>query len=378
MDDSRKIAIFIPSLRGGGAERAMVALANGFAQRGYKVDLVLADANGVFRKEVSQAVRIVDLDAGRMLSSILKLAAYLRSSRPEVLLSAMTHVNLAAIWARRIAKTKTRLVLSERSTLSQALKGLGTRRLTAWLMPTLVRLSYPAADAVISVSRGVEEDLLRHVPLPPESLHVVYNPVVDESLDQRANEPVDHVWFEGGAPPVIIAVGRLTEAKNFPLLVRAFARVRENRQCRLMILGEGPLRPALEALINELGLERDASLRGFVDNPLPYMRQAGVFVLSSSWEGLPAVLIQAMACGSRVVSTDCPSGPREILEDGRWGALVPVGDEAALARAIELGLDDGALPDGRERARFFSEARSVSAYLEILLPREHAIDRRGM
>src|SRR5690606_16901204 len=139
------------SLRGGGAERAMVALANGFAQRGYSVDLVLADANGVFRKEVSEAVRIVDLEAGRMLSSIFRLAAYLRSNRPAVLLSAMTHVNLAAIWARCIAKTRTRLVLSERNTLSQSLKGLGGRRLTAWLMPMLVRLSYPAADAVISV-----------------------------------------------------------------------------------------------------------------------------------------------------------------------------------------------------------------------------------
>lgn len=367
--ESTEIGIFIPSLRGGGAERAMVALANGFACRGFRVDLVLADARGVFRDEVSEAVRIVDLGSGRMSSSVFKLAAYLRRERPKVLLSAMTHVNLTAIWARSIAFVDTRLVISERSTFSQALKGLGTRRFSAWLMPKLVRLGYPWADAVVSVSRGVQEDLLRHVALPYELTHVVYNPVVDDALSQRAAEPIAHPWFSPGAPPVILAVGRLTEAKNFPLMIRTFARVRAERECRLMILGEGSLRLPLESLVKDLGLEQCVALPGFVDNPLPFMRQAAVFVLSSSWEGLPAVLIQAMACGCRVVSTDCPSGPREILEDGRWGTLVPVGDEAALAEAIMRSLDDASPPLVSERASFFSDANSVAAYLQILLPK---------
>lgn len=371
MCKSLTIAIFIPSLRGGGAERAMVGLANGFARYGYKVDLVLADANGIFKKEISDAVRVVNLDSKRMAASVFRLARYLRNNRPEVLLSAMTHVNLTAIWARYIARVSTRLVISERSTFSQALKGLGGRRVMTWLMPQLVRYFYPSADAVVSVSMGVQEDLLHHVSLPSTMTHVVCNPVVDDGFLQRAAEPIAHPWFAVGTSAVVLAAGRLTEAKNFPLLLKAFALVRRKRPCRLMILGEGPLRHALETQVSDLGLGTDVLLPGFVDNPLPYMRQASVFVLSSSWEGLPAVLIQAMACGCRVVSTDCPSGPREILEEGRWGELVPVGDELALAEAIERCIDNDSPPDVRERAGFFNEAQSVEAYLKILLPSEN-------
>lgn len=373
MGKSLTIAIFIPSLRGGGAERAMVALANGFVRRGYMVDLVIADEQGVFRKEVSESVRIVNLGSKRMMASVFRLAAYLQRSKPDALLSAMTHVNLTAIWARYFARVSTRLVISERSTFSQALKGLGGRRVMTWLMPQLVRFFYPSADAVVSVSIGVQEDLLHHVSLPSSVSHVVYNPVVDDGLLQRAEEPIEHPWFTVGNLPVVLAVGRLTEAKNFPLLLKAFAHVRKNRPCRLMILGEGPLRHALETQVRDLGLGTDALLPGFVDNPLPYMRQASVFVLSSSWEGLPAVLIQAMACGCRVVSTDCPSGPREILEDGRWGELVPVGNEEALAKAMERGLDNRSPPNVRERASFFSEFQSVVAYQKVLFPSERFV-----
>lgn len=371
MSKSQTIAIFIPTLRGGGAERAMVGLANGFARYGYQVDLVLADANGAFKKEVSGSVRIVNLDSKRMTASIFKLASYLRHSRPDVLLSAMTHVNLTAIWARYFARVSTRLVISERSTFSHALKGLRGRRVMQWLMPQLLRFFYPSADAVVSVSMGVQDDLLHHVSLPSSMTHVVYNPVVDDGFLQRAADPIEHTWFAVGTPPVVLAAGRLTEAKNFPLLLKAFAHVRRKRPCRLMILGEGPLRHALEAQVSDLRLGSDVLLPGFVDNPLPYMRQANVFVLSSLWEGLPAVLIQAMACGCRVVSTDCPSGPREILEDGRWGELVPVDDELALAEAIERCIDNDSPPDVRERAGFFNEAQSVDAYLKILLPSEN-------
>jgi len=368
MAPSGRIAIFIPSLRGGGAERAMVALANGFARRGYAVDLVLAAASGVFVKEVSTSVRVIDLGSGRMLASLFRLAVYLKRTSPDVLLSAMTHVNLTALWARRLARVNTRLVLSERSTLTQALKGLEARPLAAWLIPRLVGLSYPAADAVVSVSSGVQLDLLRYVHLSPEQTQVVYNPVVDDGLTRRAQEAIDHPWFVPGAPPVILGVGRLTEAKNFPLLIRAFNRLRGGRECRLMILGEGPLRRTLESMVSASDYGADISMPGFVDNPLPFMRLASVFALSSSWEGLPGVLIQAMACGTAVVSTDCPSGPQEILEGGRWGRLVPVDDEAALSRALADCLDDSTPPDVTERARFFSEASSVDAYLDILLP----------
>jgi glycosyltransferase involved in cell wall biosynthesis len=368
MAHTERIAIFIPSLRGGGAERAMVALANGFARRGLAVDLVLATAEGVFAKEVSGSVRIIDLASGRMADSLFRLAGYLKRESPDVLLSAMTHVNLTAVWAKRLARVQTRLVLSERSTLTHALKGLEARPLAAWLIPRLVRFSYPAADAVVSVSLGVQDDLRRYVCLSREQAHVIYNPVVDDGLVHRALEALDHPWFAPGAPPVILGAGRLTEAKNFPLLIRAFNRLRAERECRLMILGEGPLRSSLESMVAASDHAADISMPGFVENPLPFMTRSRVFALSSSWEGLPGVLIQAMACGTPVVSTDCPSGPQEILEGGRWGRLVPVDDEVALSDALGECLDDVRPPAVADRALFFSEANSVGAYLNLLLP----------
>ena len=362
----QRIAILIPSLRGGGAERAMVSLANGIVGQGYTVDLVLAEAVGVFEKEVSDKVRIVDLGSHRMLASIPKLVAYLHKTKPDALLSAMSHVNLMAIWAHRLAGAKSRIVISERSTFTQAMNGLKGRGTAAWLIPKLVRISYPMADAVVSVSEGVHNDLLQHVQLRPEHAHVIYNPIVDESLSDRASEPLEHPWFQPGEPSVILAVGRLTEAKNYPLLIKAFARLQTQRSCRLLIIGEGPLRNSLQALVQELGLADHVSMPGFAENPFPFMRLASVFVLSSSWEGLPGALIQAMACGCRVVSTNCPSGPAEILENGKWGALVPVDDEAALAAAILDSLNDPHPPDVRLRAQFFSVDHAVQAYLDCL------------
>jgi glycosyltransferase involved in cell wall biosynthesis len=169
-----------------------------------------------------------------------------------------------------------------------------------------------------------------------------------------------------GAPPVILAVGRLTLQKDFPTLIRAFARLRARRSARLVILGEGELRDELEALVAELGLTADVALPGFVDNPFSWMRGSALFVLSSAWEGFGNVLVEAMACGTPVVSTDCPSGPAEILENGKWGRLAAVGDAEALARAIAEALDDPNPPDVRARAAFFSVERSVDAYLAIL------------
>jgi len=201
-------------------------------------------------------------------------------------------------------------------------------------MPFLMRLFYPWADKVVAVSKGVADDLVRITRLPKDKIQVIYNPVVTSEFFIKAEEPLDHPWFKPGEPPVILGVGRLTEAKDFPTLIRAFTLVRKERPARLMILGEGEDRPKLDALVKELGLEKDVALPGFVENPYKYMKRAAVFVLSSKWEGLPTVLIEAMALGTPVVSTACPSGPSEILEGGKWGRLVPVGDVEALAKAI--------------------------------------------
>jgi glycosyltransferase involved in cell wall biosynthesis len=299
------------------------------------------------------------------------LVRYLREERPAVLFSADTYLNLVALWARRLAGVSVRTVISEHIHLSSHLRDGAKRRTWRWrFIVPLLRRMYPEADRIIAVSRGVADDLRTLVGLPPELVTTVYNPVVDSELAKKAEAPIDHAWFVPGAPPVIIAVGRLTEQKDFPTLLQAFAQVRAQRQARLLLLGEGEMRRKLEALARELGVDQDVSLSGFTNNLFAYMARAAVFVLSSTYEGLGIVLIEALACGCPVVSTDCPSGPAEILENGQYGRLVPVGDSAAMAQAIISTLD--ALPDrGRlqERASYFSVDRAMEQYLDVLFAR---------
>jgi glycosyltransferase involved in cell wall biosynthesis len=198
-----------------------------------------------------------------------------------------------------------------------------------------------------------------------EKIKVIYNPVITPELFAKAEEPLDHPWFRPGEPPVVLGVGRLTQAKDFPTLIRAFALVRKERPARLMILGEGEERPKLEALVRELGLEEDVALPGFVGNPYKYIARAGVFVLSSAWEGLPTTLVEALALGTPVVSTNCKSGPEEILEEGRWGRLVPVGNIEELAKAIGESLSMPRLLNGGALDRFRVDI-VVDRYLEVM------------
>lgn len=359
-----RIAIYVPSLRGGGAERVMTILANSFAARGLAVDLVLAKAKGPYLKDVSDAVRVVDLGASRVLFSLPGLARYLRRERPRAMLSALSHANVVAVWAKQLARISTRLVLSERNTLSISTSGARERR--ARLLPWLMRRAYPKADGVVAVSGGVADDLVATIGLSRQDVMVVYNPVVTEALIRQSHERVAHPWFELGEPPVILAVGRLTAQKDYPTLIRAFARLRVQRTVRLIILGEGELRGMLETQVAELGLAGDVILPGFMDNPFSWMRRSALFVLSSAWEGLPGTLIQAMACAVPVVSTGCPSGPLEILENGRWGRLVPVGDAEALAIAMAATLDETEHPDVAARAADFEVDQAVNGYLTAL------------
>ena len=358
----QRIALFLPSLRGGGAERVMVNLARGFAERGLAVDFVLAKAEGPYLSQLPPGVRVVDLRASRVAVSLPGLVRYLRQERPQAMLSALSHANVLAIWARSLARVSTRLVVSEHSTLSEATENATTLRARA--MPLLVRLSYPQADAVVVVSHGAADDLIRLTGLPAEKVNVIYNPVVTPELFAKAHEPLNHPWFQLGEPPVILGVGRLTAQKDFRTLIRALVLVRKERPARLMILGEGEDRPKLEALVRELGLEQDVTLPGFVENPYKYMKRAAVFVLSSRWEGLPTVLIEALALGRPVVATDCPSGPREILEGGKWGKLVPPGDPEELAKGILTALQESASTSVRLEP--FTLEHAAAQYLALL------------
>jgi len=359
------LALYLPSLRGGGAERVMVNLARGFSEQGLKVDLVLAKAEGPYLSQVPSRVRVVDLKASRVLTSLPGLVRYLKRERPAALLSALDHANIVAIWARKIAGIPCRLVVSTHNTLSKVIENASNAR--SRVMPLFIRWFYPWADAVVAVSQGVADDLVKTTWLPRELITVIYNPIVTPELLEKAKETIDHPWFKPGQPPVILSAGRLTKQKDFPTLIRAFALVRAKHPARLMILGEGEERSKLEALVRELGLENDVSMPGFVENPYAYMARAAVFVLSSAWEGFGNVLVEAMAVGTPVVSTDCPSGPAEILEGGEYGYLVPLGDINAMARAILSIIKEKKIDTGfQQHALKFTVDKIVECYLEVL------------
>jgi glycosyltransferase involved in cell wall biosynthesis len=358
------IAFFLPSLRGGGAERVILNLAQGITERGFPVDLVLAAAEGAFIDQLPTSVRLVDLHAPRVLRSLGPLAGYLRRERPRVLISSMNYANLIALWAARLARQATPVVVTVHTTLSES--GRQQRRLSARIWPHLLRTFYPWAASVVAVSRGAADDLARASGLPRDRMEVVYNPVITPAGLAAASQAPDHPWFAAGQPPVILGVGRLTRQKDFPTLIRAFAEVRRRRAGRLIILGEGEDRPGLTALAAELGVADDVALPGFRDDAMACMAASGLFVLSSAWEGLPTVLIEALAAGTRVVSTDCPSGPREILQDGRLGALVPVGDAAALAEAMLDALERPAATLPPDALTPFTRDAAVDHYLRLI------------
>ena len=358
-----RLAVFLPSLEGGGAERVTMNLVREAARRNVDVDLVLSRAVGPYLADVPDSVNIVDLGASRVLASVPALRKYLRKARPEAMLTAISHANVVGLWARRLAGVPTRLVVAEHDTLSHVTRQAARRR--ARVMPYLIGKSYPKADGIIAVSSGVADDLAEATGIPRESIDVIYNPVITPEVAAASKAMPDHPWLAPGEPPVVMGIGRLTPKKDFVTLLRAFADVRRDVEARLMILGEGPDRAELEDLVRTLELEADVALPGFVGNPYAYLARASLFVLSSRWEGLPTVLIEAMYCGAPVVSTDCPSGPHEILNAGDYGRLVEVGDLAALAGAITDGLAGRIQPAPPESWRAFELDVVADRYLEL-------------
>lgn len=374
------IALFISGLTFGGVQRSMLNLAHGLAEEGYQVDLVVPNASGQFFDQVSTSVRLVDIEdwltrlpwfrsrkRRRAMVSVFALARYLRLNQPAVLISASHYVNLAAILGRSLARTNTPLIISQRTHLSDAILNTnfpgGKRPFLGWM----TRHLYPKAEAIVTVSDGVADDLATCAKISRKSIRTIYNPVVTPELIRQSQAPLDHPWYSPGSPPVILGVGRLARQKDFPTLLRAFAQVRAKRPARLLVLGEGKKRQELEALAKELHVNDEVAFPGFAKNPFSFMANSDVFVLSSLYEGLPGVLIQAMACGCPVVSTDCPSGPSEILAHGSYGPLVPVGDNEALAQAIHTVLDKPLSSEQLTgRASEYSLDRAVHRYAEVL------------
>ena len=361
---ARRIAICLPDLRGGGAERSTVQIANGLAARGFRVDLVLLRLEGDYLHEISPAVHVVNLNAARARCAILPLARYFKTEKPTVVFSVL--LNIPVLISFLLSGRAAKVVLSERSHFSQA--GKSAKSFNARFSVYLAKYLYRFADRIVSVSKSGATDLVESGVLPYEYEKVctIYNPVINEQVFQMQQECPDHEWFNDAKRPVILAVGRLVPVKDYPTLLRAFALI-EDRSTRLIILGEGGERTSLEALANSLGIAERVSMPGFRDNPYAYMARANVFVICSRYEGLPGALIQALACGATPAATDSPGGIAEILGDSLCDYLVPPGNPEALSKAMAMALVHP-LPSEqlRERAMVFSEQASIDAYEKLI------------
>jgi glycosyltransferase involved in cell wall biosynthesis len=387
------VAILLKSLRGGGAERVMLTLAAEFARRGHRVELVMGRMRGPLKTELPEGIEVRELevcslprlvhalirlprhalkDTGIMLlqkvpkivRTLPSLEGYLRERHPDVLLSTLPKANIVAAWARQLAAaTATALVLREANQFSVA---LNPENKFDRLLPKLAGRWYREADGIIAVSEGVRADLAATLAIPAGEIVPILNPVdLPRIRDLCVRQPAEADEWPP-TEPFVLAVGKLTPQKDYPTLLRAFARVREKHPVRLIILGEGYEEGRLRSLATQLGIAEQVQLPGHVDNPYAYMRQARVFVLSSAWEGCPNVLLEALACGCAVVSTDCPSGPREILANGKYGKLVPVRDAAALALGMEAVLAGDAIPYSPAAALGdYAIERVANRYLEV-------------
>lgn len=358
----RRLAILAPLKSWGGIERKMLILCREFLAQGVRPVLLLTRGGQIpYPDEFPSEVEIVDLGSSGKFDAVPRLIRYLRNDRPDAILTAKDHAAKVAVVATRLGRLKIPVFVKVTNTLSQTLRRPMKRRTARWL--------YPQAERVIAISHGVRQDLIDEFGMRPGKVEVIYNPMVTPDLAERALRPLDHPWFGADNPPVFLGAGRLTGQKDFLTLVQAFARVRALRSCRLVILGEGEERARIETRIRELGVGEDVELPGFVKDPIPWMARAAVFVLSSRYEGLGNVLVEAMAVGTQVVSTDCPSGPSEILDGGRLGLLSPVGDVAGLAdsmtRILDHPVDRSELAAGAERFRSSEIARQYLALMGL-------------
>ena len=357
----QRLALFLPNLGGGGAERVALAMIQGFLDQGYAVDLVLARREGALLPLVPADAQIVDLGAAKLRQAIGPLVRYLRERRPHALHAMMWPLPLIAVLARGIAGVRTRIVGSEHTTLSTMPHGLRHRAVRA-----VTRWAYQKADALVTVSAGVADDLSAFVGVPRDRIAVIHNPLL---LPMELPDPQIAAGRWPAGTKRILAVGALKSEKNYPLLLRALMRVRERMAASLLILGDGPLRSALEQQIADLRLDEAVVLAGFETDPWPYYVAADVFVLSSDCEGFGNVLVEALHAELPVVSTDCPSGPKEILAKGVYGDLVECGDDVALADALMRQLGKGRIAGAghRIRARALSGEGAICDHLALMI-----------
>jgi glycosyltransferase involved in cell wall biosynthesis len=359
-------------LSGGGVERQCLTLARELRFSGLTVTLVLHRARGELLDQIPVGIRVVDLHSRRTLHDIPLLARWLCRERPDILLANVDHNNIAALLAKALSGGRTRLVICQHNTLSADF--FGREAWTYRLVPAADRLLSPFAAGVVAVSEGIAKDLVANAGMPGRKVVKIPNAVVGPEFADKAAEPVSHPWLDRRGPPVFVTAGRLVAQKDHATLLRAFALHLEQGPARLIILGSGPLRAELDALCRELGISEVVDFVGFRDNPLPWFRRADAFVLSSRSEGFGNVLVEAMACGTPAIATNCPYGPAEILENGKYGLLVPPENPHALAKAMGgVALLRARWPCDvlQERAAAFSHSACAAAYVglfQTLLP----------
>lgn len=365
---STDIVFYMRSLHNGGVDRVVFNLAEEFMARGLAVIIAVDFDNrySPFRDLLPAGARYEVLEARGPIARLRKLMRLIRDEQPKaVMCTSFGFPNIFAVAARMIAGASFHLMLTEHCFPSVDRAAPRPWQARYWFFP-IAHFAYPRADSIVAVSKGTGDDLCRVLSIDRASVQCIYNPIVSETLLAQARQPVDHPWFAPGAPPVVIAVGRMEAQKNFALLIRAFARVSAGRYCRLMILGDGSEREMLEGLVASLGLGDRVSLPGFQPNPHAYVAKAATLVLSSDFESLANVVIEAMAVGTPVIATDCPSGPAEALAGGRYGKLVKVGDEQGMAAAIEAAIVDGAPPVPAAWLAQFSTPQVADRYLELM------------
>ncbi|MEZ5708015.1 MAG: glycosyltransferase [Blastomonas sp.] len=360
----RRVAFVLPWMGGGGIERLTLALMQGFLDQGHAVDLVLTEEGGNFMHLVPKAVHVELFECKRVRHTIPRLRDYIRRRRPDAMIVAVWPLTAAAVLARIGLKHRPRLILSDHNHLTTQY----SHNAKAWAMlRTTLKWLYPRAEGLVGVSQGVAEDVARIAGLPVTRTTTIYNPIAPPERDSWPEAETDPLW-QGHEGPRIISVGRFKKQKNHSLLLRAFAKIQKDSGAVLAMLGEGELEDDLKAEIDALGLRDHVLLPGFVVDPSPWYASATMFVLSSDYEGFGNVLVEAMHFGLSVVSTDCRSGPAEILANGQYGRLVPVGDADALAEAMQAMLAAPADPDAmKRRAADFSIENATRAYERLAL-----------
>lgn len=313
-----------------------VNLANDWVAQGFNVEFILLRKEGELIPLLAPEITVTCLNVDRIRKAIFPLTMLLRKSQQQVVLAAMWPLTSAVVLAWILSGRKSKLFLSDHENLSFSYIEQG--RVKPIFLQALIRFSYPLAGGIIAVSRGVKQDLCELGNLKDSFVRVIYNPAAIGVSSVREPLAVNSELWGEGFNCHILSVGRLTPEKDHKTMISAFALLPKELNAKLVILGEGPLRAELQALITKLNLDGRVLLPGFVINPYPWFRSADIFVLSSLWEGFGNVLVEAFECGLPVVSTNCPSGPAEILEDGVYGMLVPVRNAHDLAKAMQESL----------------------------------------